>query len=85
MNMRETALACKNWGVGSICVFVTFTLLSKSLLVCCDDYRIDKGVGVGGQREREREVPDTVTLHWLMYSDRLSAVRGEYCMLGRLA
>lgn len=24
-------------------------------------------------------------LHWLMYSDRVSAVRGECCMLGRSA
>lgn len=41
-------------------------------------------MGWGGEGE-EGEVPDTVTLHWLMYSDRLSAVRGEYCMLGRSA
>lgn len=28
---------------------------------------------------------NTVMLHWLMYSDRVSAVRGECCMLGRSA
>lgn len=42
-------------------------------------YRKDEEGGVVG------EVVNTVTLHWLMYSDRVSAIRGECCMLGRSA
>lgn len=56
-------------------------LFSESVLVCRDDAYLQeiRGGGVEG------EVVDTVMLHWLMYSDRLSAVRGECCMLGKSA
>lgn len=33
----------------------------------------------------EGEVVEHFSLHWLMHSDRLSAIRGECCMLGRSA
>lgn len=46
-------------------------------MLICKKY--EDGGGVEG------EVVYTVTLHWLMYNDRLSAVRGEHCMLGRSA